>query len=370
MLDTEWLLRPIRDDAPAGENLRDDPSPTSPYYQIKDARNTARSMERAVQQAEDPSASPAPDWHPVLELGPKLIGELSKDLEVAAWLIEAQLRAEGFPGLRAGFELARGLLETVWDGLHPRPDEEGILTRVAPLAGLNGDEAEGTLIVPIGMVPLLADDRGPLSTWHYQTAREIAAIADPELRQRRLEAGAVSPERFLAAVASTDPADLFARLDEVEACLREFDALSRTLDEKCGSSAPPTSSIRQALQDVLDCLSYLTKDLARPQGSDHGAAAVGGEGEAGASGRAAPAAPGVIASRRDAVESMQRVRDYFRQTEPHSPLSYLLDQALRWSQLPLHVLAAELIPDPSALASFQVRTGIPSNSPSDQRTDP
>jgi type VI secretion system protein ImpA len=53
------------------------------------------------------------------------------------------------------------------------------------------------------------------------------------------------------------------------------------------------------------------------------------------------------------------VRDFFRQTEPHSPLSYLVDQALRWSQMPLHLLVRELISDPSALAGFQMRTGVP-----------
>jgi type VI secretion system protein ImpA len=158
MLDTESLLRPIREGAPAGDNLRDDPSPTSLYYRIKDARNTARSVERAAQQSDDPARAPSADWRPVLELAPRVLAEVSKDLEVAAWLIEAQVREEGFAGLASGFVLARRLIEGFWDGLQPMPDEEGMTTRVAPLTGLNGDEAEGTLIVPIGMVPLLADE--------------------------------------------------------------------------------------------------------------------------------------------------------------------------------------------------------------------
>ena len=39
----------------------------------------------------------------------------------------------------------RELAENFWDGLYPLPDEDGILTRVAPLAGLNGVEADGVL---------------------------------------------------------------------------------------------------------------------------------------------------------------------------------------------------------------------------------
>ncbi len=364
MLDTESLLRPIREGAPAGENLRDDPSPTSPYYQIKDARNAARSMERAAQQAEDPASAPSADWQPVLELGPRLLGEISKDLEIAVWLIEAQVRKEGFAGLRNGFELVRRLLESFWDTLHPLPDEEGITTRVAPLTGLNGDEAEGTLIVPIGMVPLLYDDGMPLSAWHFRAARETAALADPDQRTRRLEGGVVPLERFTAAVSAADPGQLHAKVAEIEACLKEFDALSRVLDERCGSTAPPTSNIRQAIQDVLDCMRYLTKDLPQPLQGEVGASSAADGADALRSNTArAPSAPGVVNSRQDAIEALKRVRDFFRQTEPHSPLSYLVDQALRWSQIPLHLLVRELIPDPSALASFQMRTGIPTNSP-------
>lgn len=364
MLETESLLRPIREGAPAGDNLRGDPSPTSIYYRIKDARNSARSVERAAQQSDDPQRAPAADWRPVLELAPKALAESSKDLEIAAWLIEAQVRESGFAGLCEGLVLVRRLVETFWDGLHPLPDEEGMATRVAPLAGLNGDDAEGTLLVPIGMVPLLHDDAGPLSAWLYRAARELAAIVDPEVKQRRIEAGAATLERFQVAVSSADPAELFTRLDEVERCLRELEALASALDERAGKASPPVSSIRQALQDVLDCLRYLTKGLSRP--AESAAAPQAGEPAAGA--RAAVSAPGTIATRQDAIEALRRVRDYFRASEPHSPLSYVIDQGIRWSQLPLPVLVSELIPDPGALASFQMRTGVPTpgGGPNDQ----
>jgi type VI secretion system protein ImpA len=79
--------------------------------------------------------------------------------------------------------------------------------------------------------------------------------------------------------------------------------------------------------------------------------------------------PGVIATREDALDAIRRVRDYFRRTEPHSPLSYVLDQALRWSQMPLHALVGELIADPSALAHFQLRTGINTGPDTEQSSE-
>ncbi|MEM7517322.1 MAG: type VI secretion system protein TssA, partial [Planctomycetota bacterium] len=270
MIDLETLLRPIREEVPTGDNLRADPSPTSPYYQIKDARNAARVSERAALQSDDPMATliatSSSDWAPVAKLAPALLTEVSKDIEIAVWWIEALLRREGFAGLREGFELARRMIEDFWDGLHPLPDEEGLEVRVAPLTGLNGDDAEGTLIVPIGMVPLLSDDKGPLSAWHYKMARDVAAIVDPEAKQRRIDAGAVTLDRFSGAVAMTDPAALFAARDEVEACMAEWTELSVALDQRCGAESPPSSNVRQALEDVVECLTFLTKDLTRPGG--------------------------------------------------------------------------------------------------------
>ncbi len=374
VLDFRALLAPVRADAPCGENLRDDPSPTSPYYQIKDARNLARAQERAQQQAEDPSAAPAPDWQPVLELAPRMLAERSKDLEIAAWLIEALARERGFAGLRDGFRLARGLVDGFWDGIFPRPDEEGVSTRVAPLTGLNGDEAEGTLIVPIGMIPLLEDGEGrKLGMWHYRTAREVAAIQDLDLRRRRIESGAAALESFHQAVAAADRTALFTRLDDIGQALEELEGLSRSLDQRCHTDAPPVSSLRQTLTDVRDSLKFLTKDLARP--AEAGAAPDARASQDGAlpgavarAAGAAAAVPGEVRSRQDALDAVRKARDYLRQSEPHSPLPYLLDQALRWGETPLHVLVAELIPDPTALAAFQVRTGMASAPGQEQAT--
>jgi type VI secretion system protein ImpA len=361
VLDLAALLAPIRADAPCGENLRNDPSPTSPYYQVKEARDQARTQERALQLSEDPSSAPAPDWQPVLELAPRLLAERAKDLQVAAWLIEALARERGFAGLRDGFRLARGLVDGFWDGLYPTPDEEGVSTRVAPLTGLNGDESEGTLIVPIGMIQVLEDGEGrKLGAWHFKLARELAAIQDPELRARRLENGAPTLEGFRSAAAAADRAALFTRLDDVDQALNELEALGKSLEARCQRDAPPTSSVRQALSEVRDCLRFLTKDLPRPVevGAAPGDAQAQDSKESRAQSSAPAAEPGVVRSRQDALDAVRKARDYWRQTEPHSPLPYLLDQALRWGQTPLHLLVPELIPDAAALAAFQLRTGM------------
>src|SRR5262249_8842136 len=145
---------------------------------------------------------PKPDWKPVLEHGGKALAEKTKDLEIAAYLIEALLRLHGFAGLRDGFRLARELIGKYWGKLHPLPDEEGIATRVTALAPVLRAEGRVSLLIPIARVPLTeaASPAGRLTLDHYQKALKLNQIADPKLKQRQIEQGAVSLETFQQAV--------------------------------------------------------------------------------------------------------------------------------------------------------------------------
>src|SRR5262249_30132599 len=196
VLDLAKLLTPIPGPKPTGIDLRAGPSPTSAYYAIKDARNAARAAERLlVVEGEQPTA-PA-DWRPVLQLGTKALVEQTKDLEITAYLIEALVRLHGFAGLRDGFRLARGLVENYWDGLYPQPDEDGLETRVAPLTGLNGDDAEGTLLVPIARVPFTeATSVGRLDSTHYQQAVALGKLTDAKIRDQKIAEGTLPLEAF------------------------------------------------------------------------------------------------------------------------------------------------------------------------------
>jgi len=159
-LDLELLLRPISEDRPEGVELRDDPSGQALFFQTKEAREAARSVERRLLQSrvlQDEAAGPAdrPNWQLVRDLATQILAEHSKDLWVCAWLIEAQARLAGFAGLRDGFRLVRRLAEQFWDGIHPAPDEDGIATTVAQLTGLNGEDAEGALVAPIDQISIV-----------------------------------------------------------------------------------------------------------------------------------------------------------------------------------------------------------------------
>ena len=357
VLDIAKLLAPISKEKPTGEDLRGDSSPNSLYYLIKDARNAARSAERQLVLGDEEAAKP-PDWRPVLEQGKKALAEKAKDLEIAAYVIEALVRVQGFAGLRDGFRLARGLVDQFWDGLYPMPDEEGLATRVAPLTALNGEDTDGTLIVPLAKVPITeTSSGGRLAYAHYHEASNLNKIADLKLREKKLAGGAVSLEMFQKAVAET-PSKFFSNLvEDLKQCSEEFARLCDALGKRCGASAPPSSNIRTALTTNLD----LIKDVARhklvepappPPGDKQG----GGKGTDGPP--AGGAAGDGLRTREDAFRDLMKVAEFFRRTEPHSVVSYALEQVVRWGRLSLPELLVELIPDEGPRKSVFKQVGI------------
>jgi type VI secretion system protein ImpA len=358
ILDFEALLVPIEGENVAGENLRDDASPTSVYYQIKDARSAARAAERNMEMDDEPSGF-LDEWRSILELSPDVIATRSKDLEIAAWLTEGLLRAHGFGGLRNGFRLLHGLVENFWDDLYPLEDEDGLETKVAPLTGLNGDGGDGTLIQPMRKVAITQGNSAePYAFWQYEQAGELAKVADEDKRQARIDAGALTMDQMTRAVAET-PAAFYSQLvADLDGCLEEFAKLNAVLDEKCGQDSPPASNIRNLLQGILDEVRFLAKDklIVDVPATEEGSPGEGSGASAGAG--AVSVAAGAISGREDAFNTLLRVAEFFRRTEPHSTLSYTLEEMVRRARMPLSDLLVELIPDDEARRGFLMRAGI------------
>lgn len=379
VLDFTKLLAPIAGTNPAGADLRADASPSSAYYAIKDARNKARADERRLIVDDDPDAPP-PDWKPVILNGTKALVDKSKDLEIVAYLTEALCRTQGFAGLRDGFRLAREYVEKFWDQLYPLPDEEGVDTRVAPLTGLNGDDAEGTLITPINKIPITESKGGsaPLACYHHQEALATSKITDAKVRDRKIEQGAISLDKFMAAVNESSNKFYGNLVEEITQALEEFAKLNAALDAKCGGRAPPASSIRTALTRCLDTV----KDVARhklavapppddksKKGEAAGGAAAG-SGAASANGSAASAAPPDtwVWSRDEAMNMLLKISEFFRRTEPQSIVSFALEQVVRWGRMPLPELMLELIPEENPRKAFFKQVGIkPPEPPKDEK---
>lgn len=372
ILDISSLLADISQDMPCGDDTREDASPASPYFTLKDLRSQARALERQV--LADDEAVQVPQWREMAREIPVLLTERTKDLEYVAWLIEALCREHGFVGLADGFMLARELLLNHWDNLYPQPDEEGVATRIAPLVGLNGLDAEGTLIQPILSVPLfLADDGGSFAAWHAEQAAEVSRL-DEDRARNRINTGAASPDELQAAVASTPVEDLASTREAIYRAQQAFSELSDVMDEVMGEPQP-TTNIRQALDRCLSVLSHHAGARIDEWTSTHGAVALTENHETPDAEPGNQTIDGVeprqkvdpiqvaIESRAQALAELRRLSDFFLKTEPHSPVSYAIRQAVRWSELSLPELMQELIDDGGARDGFYRLTGVPAPEP-------
>lgn len=356
LIDIDVLLKPISEESSVGIDIRIDTSPTSTYSMIKDARHTARAAER--NSLFDGGGTDAIEsWHTILTLAPQILTTEAKDIEVACWYSEALIRKAGFQGLRDGFSLIRHLIEQYWDdGLFPLADEEGMETRVAAISGLNGEGAEGVLLAPIRNTHITEDiPPGPFSLWQYKQAVDINRISDNNSRTEQAARVGFSLDDIESAIEQSSTDYLVNLRNDINDCLLEYQNISALLETRCGSQyAPPTNKIIELLEEALSAINHIAKHrfpVETEVVSSHLAD------EQITPDLAVLPSTG-ISSREDAFRQLAVISGYFRQTEPHSPISYIIDKAVNWGDMPLDQLMNELIPDPSSRTAYSSLTGV------------
>lgn len=356
IIDIEALLAPISEEQPTGSDLREETSATSAYYLIKDARNSARAAER--NNMFDTHNSEANDnWKKISQLAPQILTSEAKDLEIASWYTEALVRQHGFAGLRDGFQLIHQLIERYWDNLYPMPDEDGVETRVSSLTGLNGEGAEGVLIAPIRNIDITeGDEPGPFNYWRYQQALDIQKISDEKARSEKIAKLGFTLEDVEQAVAESSESFYVGIRADIQACIDAFSAIGQLLDQHCGSQdSPPVSNIVHVLEDCRSAVNHLGKHKFPVAESSEDSS----ESETGnVTSTTSKIASGPVKTREDAFRQLSEISEFFRKTEPHSPISYILQKAVKWGNMSLAELMQELIPDNSSREYYGSLTGI------------
>ncbi len=361
MIDRSSLVGAIRDDAPCGEYLRT--GGTSQLHdEVQSSANAARNAERLWQSLplddegkpyvpEDQTAPPLPNWKAVVDGAVEILSQHSKDLWVASWMIEGLARTEGFTGLRDGFAVVSELAERYWGSLFPEPDEddldEGENTTILQIAGL-----DSVLPAAIKQIPIVnSESSRKLSSVDYIDAMEGEGVR-------------ITRDELKSAADSTDP-EFFRQLQqEVDEARDEFLRMVAVLDEKCGSdetptTGPPSSNIRQALDDVKRRIRYLAPESdCAPEDGDGQSDETAGEGDPGNASDKSVSVPGQIRTRGDAYEAIRKAADFLEATEPHSPVPTLLREIIQWRSMSFAELMNRLIEDSSARESLFRRTGV------------
>lgn len=357
-LDIDALLAPLdTGEQGAGIDLRTDYSATSPYQRLRDARSAARAEERARDADGDSDGPEAAGWRDVLTVGQKALATQSKDIEIAAWLTEALVRTQGLQGVTTGARLIAGLCEGFWDAGFPQPDEDGLEGRASPIEGLSGSAADGTIMQPLRRLPLFrrADGTG-IGVYQWEQS-EQAETLDAKRQKARYEAG--TPElKTLEAEARLDRPFLISMGRQVGEALAAWKALDQVLDARFGSEAPSIRKVSTLLERMLEIIGRLG-GLVAAEEAEAPAAEAAADGAAGATaaGGTAAAGPGVL-TREGALRELDRIADFFRRTEPHSPLAYTLDEAVRRGRMSLADLLVEVLPDADVRNAMLSRLGI------------
>ena len=356
------LTQPISDDAPTGIDPREDVTPNSNYYLLKEVRNTARAKERKALIDEDNVQAIATDWRPILEQVPAILKNDCKDLDLVAWLIEALCRLHGFKGLTAGFTLAHELIENYWDDLYPTPEPEDLSERLAPLIGLNGIESEGSLIQPIKSIMITdGQSEGPFSTWQYEQAMDVDRL-EKDKQIKKIESGSIALEDVELSIKESADSFFIELNNDINNAIEAFLVLSASMDKAMLGQPQPTSYISQCLKVCSNSVQHIAADILKKSNasemdinSESNDDTVGTEEN---NGHFESNITQQMNSRAQAIEQLGLVAEFFRKTEPHSPMSYAIEQVVRWSGLSLPELLQELITDGDARNGYFKLSGI------------
>ena len=338
---------------------QDSDSHESVYWQLRSARNESGEIERKY--ITDPGNADYDlsrcRWSEIISRAVEVLAQQSKDLEVAAWLCDSLLRVQGFAGLRDGLRLTRELVENHWDTLYPRLDAsgEGIAVRLNQFGGLFRARQHPAL-----RVPLTEGDK--FTELDYEQAQVLDKLADPKEKAARIAKGEITLQKFAEAVRETSTSFLKALVEDIEESLAEGEKLVAVLKPKCGKNergedlAPSAREFTEILKKVLAVVRLVAADRIAEKAPS--AVEPEGVGKQELGGVAAEAAQPKELTRDTALSRLSDLADFFRRSEPHSPISHHLEEAVRWGQLPLAELLTELIPDEKARKELFTRIGI------------
>ncbi|MFL6233724.1 MAG: type VI secretion system protein TssA [Thermoanaerobaculia bacterium] len=361
-LDLEALLTPISAEKPAGESLR--------YAGVYEAVEAARREDDpSLPQGVWKTGLKRADWKEAARLCLEALETRSKDLQLAAWLLEAWIHLEGLPGAAAGLNLLAALCESFWETVHPLPQEGDAEYRYAPLewvAGRLPDAVRGIAITAPGS----GEEARVCAYADLDGARHLDRLAktDSEGAKAAAARGRITFDRFLVSVSLTPTPFYTALTVDSRRALDALDGLAGLLGRLAAADAPSFQRLGDALfalqhfaERVLEERRDQGEVIARPPDGEaeetapHGYYAPG-EGMDMEMEEIHPGSP--IRSRAEAYRRLAEAADYLLRTEPHSPAPYLVRRAVAWGGMSLGELLEELVQSDGDLKTIYTLLGM------------
>jgi type VI secretion system protein ImpA len=331
----EDILAPIPGENPSGIDLRYD-TKLLLHDKIKEARRQDDELAQGAWQSERKTAN----YPLVIKLAQDALATSSKDLQLAAWLTEALIHTEKFPGLLQGLGLCYNLVTTFWDTVYPLIEDDDRELRARPLNWVGS-----MLDFPVRSVPLV---NAGYSYIVYKESRvigyedQVKGDKERKTRAKLIEEGKIAPEVFDKAFADTPKAFYLQSEKELDSSLETLDSLEKFCDESFGDDSPSFGKLKTAITEVRHTVHQLLqkKRETEPDPVEEVPVEAGAEGEGGEGAEGVATGVGLAAfsaaepaDRRQAVAGVAAAAAYLRKKEPLSPAPYLMLRGLRWGEL-------------------------------------
>src|SRR3954469_8228953 len=231
LLEIEPLLLPIPGANPAGSTL-----PLPMRERLEAGRREVNPDDYDADDPRRPPAATKADWPGIVELGQKVLKETSKDLSVAARLVEALVKQHGFAGLGDGMRLLRRLVEECWDRLSPELEaDDDLEIRAAPFRWLDDPSRGAAFPSTVRSVPLVFGNDGGFGWQDWRRSQEPRAASVREAFDKARLGTPLGASKEAVGLLETDPV--------------EFEGMVKALNDRLGDSAPAMLGLRQALDD-------------------------------------------------------------------------------------------------------------------------
>lgn len=351
-MNIEALLAPVSAPSPCGDDL----SFSTEFDRITDMR---RGDDPTLDQGEWVTALKVADWPGVADASGQLLQTRTKDLRLAMWMTEAWAMVDGFAGLEKGLHLCLRLCEVYWDELHPRPDGSDFEERIGNIGWLL------QRVVALARVLPVTQGRQAGAAYSLQDLASARLLQTALERQpdeaAQLSAGRVTADQFQRALKETPARTLQERLAAARRCADHLRAWQTVVDQHLGADGPSFVSAKEALAEAVHDIERLARESGALAVQDMASSPDRADDAAAARPDSQPLhspADGPLRTRAQALQQLRDVAAFFRQTEPHSPVAYLAEKAVKWGEMPLHEWLRKVVKDQGAMAHLQELLGL------------
>ncbi|WP_343682099.1 type VI secretion system protein TssA [Acinetobacter baylyi] len=353
------LLQPITEQSPCGEDY----SFSNEFHLIKKARTQDDVL---LDQGDWVTELKQADWETVTSTSSNLLKTKTKDIRLLTWLSEGWANLYGFEGIYQSIELSHRLLDQFWNDIHPVVEDDDLDQRIALLQGL------------INQLPLLIKKTPLINTSpYYNLLNYENFLHHQNIRRKQSDEyeqldGPSEIELFEQALFNTSKSFQYQNYQMFKQVVSQWQQLKNVLDRLMGVDAPSFAAIDSSLQDIDVNLRKIYKAEAfdtnpvatsSATASSHASETLSTEPMPTSNVNVnqpsfQPQTQNHIQNREQAIRVLQDISDYFQANEPHSPVSYMLQKTIKWSQMPLHEWLAQVIKDEHPLQLVQEALGV------------